>query len=110
MDLHLTLHNHEKTLALYHRLEGEQKKLEAIQNKQRQLREKLYKAKLDRSKIRKDIKDLSYNGGLVALPMLMHDYDRTLELVAEKQLNINQLKQTVKGILQRIAEYEARCT
>lgn len=109
MDLHLTLHNHEKTLSLVYRLEEEQNKLYTIEKKQRQLRETLYKVKLERSKMRKEIKDLTFHGGLLAMPLLMHDYDRTVEQIAAKQKNVKILKETVRSIIQRIAEIEARC-
>lgn len=109
MDLHLTLHNHEKTLSLVYRLEEEQRKLKTNENKQQELRETLYKVKFERSKIRKEIKDFTYHGGLLAMPLLMHDYDRTVEQVAAKQKYLKMLKETVRSVIQRIAEYEGRC-
>ncbi|EDW01762.1 cingulin [Drosophila grimshawi] len=109
-ELHLTQHNREKALALDSKLDVAKLNLEIMQKKQDQLRECLYKAKLERSNIRKVHSDLSFQGGLLSMPALMFDYDETVERVRAKQASVKELKETFKHITQRILELETRIT
>ncbi|XP_064543654.1 uncharacterized protein LOC135432105 [Drosophila montana] len=109
-ELHLTQHNREKALALASKLKGHRTTLRKTQDKQRQLRERLYKAKLERSAIRKQSSDLSFQGGLLSMPALMYDYDETVEKIMAKQDVVKELKETFKRVTQRITDLETRCT
>jgi len=75
---------------------------------QQRLRERLYNAKLERKRIRSQCSDLTFQGGLLALPSLMHDYDETVEKVNAKRVTVNELKETISHLNEQISVFEAR--
>lgn len=107
MDLHLTQHNRDKTLSLEFRLREAKQKFEEIQKKQRKLREMLYRGKLKRNSIRKELTDIVYAGGLLTMPTLMHDYDRTEDQISNLQTRVKEMRETMHSMNQKIADYEA---
>lgn len=107
MDLHLTQHNRDKTLSLEFRLREAKQKFRDIQKKQRKLREQIYKGKVKRNKLRKEIADVVYAGGLLTMPLLMHDYDETVEEISSLQAKVKETKETMHSMNKKIADYEA---
>lgn len=107
MDLHLTQHNRDKTLSLEFRLREAKQKFRDIQKKQRKLREQIYKGKVKRNKFRKEIADVVYAGGLLTMPLLMHDYDETVEEISSLQAKVKEMKETMHSMNKKIADYEA---
>lgn len=107
MDLHLTQHNRDKTLSLEFRLREAKQKFRDIQKKQRKLREQIYKGKVKRNKLRKEIADVVYAGGLLTMPLLMHDYDETVEEISSLQAKVKEMKETMHSMNKKIADYEA---
>lgn len=107
MDLHLTQHNRDKTLSLEFRLREAKQKFRDIQIKQRKLREQIYKGKVKRNKLRKEIADVVYAGGLLTMPLLMHDYDETVEEISSLQAKVKETKETMHSMNKKIADYEA---
>jgi len=107
-ELHLTQHNREKSFALAKKLEQHNLRLRKKLETQRVLRERLYKAKMERARIRKHHSDLSFQGGLLSLPALMLDYDDTVEKVKSKQNCITEMKETVVRLSKRIFDLESR--
>lgn len=107
MDLHLTQHNRDKTLSLECRLREAKQKFRDIQKKQRKLREQIYKGKVKRNKLRKEIADVVYAGGLLTMPLLMHDYDETVEEISSLQAKVKETKETMHSMNKKIADYEA---
>lgn len=107
MDLHLTQHNRDKTLSLEFRLREAKQKFRDIQKKQRKLREQIYKGKVKRNKFRKEIADVVYTGGLLTMPLLMHDYDETVEEISSLQAKVKEMKETMHSMNKKIADYEA---
>lgn len=110
MDLHLTQHNRDKTLSLQCRLAEAKEKFKTIKLKQRNLRELLYKGKLERNKVRKEIADVVYNGGLLTMPLLMHDYDETVQHISTMQAKVFALTVTMDTIERKITRCEAYCS
>ncbi|ALC41132.1 CG4714 [Drosophila busckii] len=109
-ELHLTQHNREKALSLVKKLDHNKFKLRQQRTIQRNLRESLYQAKLNRGRMRKQHSDLSFQGGLLSMPALMHDYDVTVAKVEAKQLKLRELRENCKRVKMRITELETRCT
>ncbi|KAH8407622.1 hypothetical protein KR222_008251 [Zaprionus bogoriensis] len=108
-ELHIANHMRENRLAMNHKLEICKSRLVQVLMKQSDLRETLYRGKLERNRLRKQHAELIYNGGLLDLPNLMHDYDNTVDRVEAKQANINEMKEQVKRLTERLAQWEARC-
>jgi len=98
----LTKHAREKSLALkkkLHKLEDEL--LEKNEAKHR-LKTQLCHAKVVHKKIRGQMNDLAFQGGLLSLPALMYDYDRTVAYIREKEESVSSLRETLKSISNRL--------
>lgn len=105
----MTHHNREKSVAIACKLKEYNLTLQKTMEAQRVLRERLYKAKVERARIRKQHSDLTFQGGLLAMPALMHDYDDTMDKINTKHASINEMKETIVRLTQRIAFLETRC-
>ncbi|XP_060648846.1 uncharacterized protein LOC132786351 [Drosophila nasuta] len=108
-ELHIAQHNRERSIAMASKLKEHSRKLSKKLEIQRSLRERLYNAKMERSRLRKKHVDLTYQGGLLAMPALMHDYDETVEKVRTKQALVQEMKETIARLTQRIADYNTHC-
>jgi len=76
--------------------------------KQRFLRKRLYLVKLERIKMRQQTRELTYQGGILAMPSLMYDYDKTVERLKEKQESVAKLRETLKALQRRVDQVEGR--
>lgn len=65
-----------------------------IRNK---IKNKLVRLKMERQKIRKEINDLTYRGGILAMPGLMRDYDRTVEYLEKKEQEVLILRDKLRA-------------
>jgi len=108
MDVHLTRHNREKALALAEKFEVRKSLLKNAIEKQRFLRKRLYLVKLERIKMRQQTRELTYQGGILAMPSLMYDYDKTVERLKEKQESVAKLRETLKALQRRVDHVEGR--
>ncbi|KAH8348368.1 hypothetical protein KR084_006812 [Drosophila pseudotakahashii] len=108
MDVHLTRHNREKALALGEKFEVRKTLLKNAIDKQRVLRKRLYDVKLERTKMRQQSRELTFQGGILAMPSLMYDYDKTMERLKEKQETVAKLKETMKALQRRVDVVEGR--
>ncbi|KAH8348365.1 hypothetical protein KR084_006813 [Drosophila pseudotakahashii] len=109
-DLHLTKHAREKSLELknkLHKLEDELLEKNEIKHR---LKIQLCRAKVEHKKIRGQMNELTYQGGLLALPALMYDFDRTVDYIREKQESVSSLRETLKSITNRLNAIEERST
>lgn len=103
-NVHVSQHIRECTLTLQEKLRGYRKILMMEERRRRQLRESLHAAKLAHNHLKKQKIELTFQGGLLTMPILMHDYDETAERVLKKRLNIKNMKETLKRLTQRISE------
>ncbi|XP_017001121.3 cilia- and flagella-associated protein 184 [Drosophila takahashii] len=108
MDVHLTRHNREKALALGEKFEVRKTLLKNAIDKQRVLRKRLYDVKLERTKMRQQSRELTFQGGILAMPSLMYDYDKTMERLKEKQESVAKLRETMKALQRRVDLVEGR--
>ncbi|KAH8390190.1 hypothetical protein KR200_009290 [Drosophila serrata] len=109
-EVHLTHHNREKALALSDKLRHMKITLANAIQTQRSLRGNLYDLKLDRTKIREKRKELTFQGGILAMPSLMYEYDNTVAQIKESQQRVLNLRENAKALTRRIslAETSAR--
>lgn len=109
-ELHQLQHNREKAKILRAKFKICQSLLWDKQMEEDSIRGTLCALKLERNKIRKDYSELSYRGGLMVLPALMYDFDETVNKINKKKASIDELRESIKKLSQRVAEFEARCT
>ncbi|XP_068147689.1 putative leucine-rich repeat-containing protein DDB_G0290503 [Drosophila tropicalis] len=108
VELHQIEHTHEKALVLADMLEEEKSILRTKQERQMELRESLYEAKMQRTRIQQRHKELSIKGGILSMPALMTDYDVTLQRVEEKRVSVAKLRESLKSLSARVAYFESR--
>lgn len=80
-----------------------------MHSKEEVLSKTIRNSKAEHADLRKKQSELIYQGGLLYMPSLMHDFDATVEKVEAKRIAINDLKQTLKHMSQRFVELEAQC-
>ncbi|KAH8254159.1 hypothetical protein KR032_008757 [Drosophila birchii] len=103
MEVHVTHHNREKAHALADKLKHMKATLANAIGRQRSLRAILYDLKLDRTKIREKRKELTFQGGILAMPSLMYEYDNTVMQTKASQERVAKLRETVKWLVRRIS-------
>ncbi|EDW90636.1 uncharacterized protein LOC6529978 [Drosophila yakuba] len=108
MDVHLTRHNREKALALGEKFELQKILLRNAIKNQRNLRRRLYEVKLERKTMRQQLRDLTFQGGILSMPSLMYDFDNTVERLKEKRETVAKLRETMKALQRRVSQLEAR--
>lgn len=108
MDVHLTRHNREKALALAENFELSKIRLKNAMKNQTDLRRRLYEVKLERKKMRQQSRDMTFHGGILAMPSLMYDYDNTVERLKEKRETVAKLRETLKSLQRRLSYVEGR--
>ncbi|XP_046866381.1 uncharacterized protein LOC6646187 [Drosophila willistoni] len=108
VDIHQIEHTHEKALVLADMLEEKKAILRTKQDRQMELRESLYEAKMQRTRIQQRHKELSIKGGILSMPALMTDYDVTLQRVEEKRVSVAKLRESLKSLSARVAYFESR--
>ncbi|KAH8245866.1 hypothetical protein KR038_006366, partial [Drosophila bunnanda] len=95
--------NREKSLALKDRLLFCNRQLALQFQAKNCLKTQLFEEKMKHIKIRAKSNELAYQGGILSMPSLMYDYDRTMEYIRHKREIINGLKETLRSLHQRLA-------
>ncbi|TDG51719.1 hypothetical protein AWZ03_001779 [Drosophila navojoa] len=107
--LHQTQHIHEKSLAIVTKLATSQIKLVDMAEQEGKLIKSLKEGKTLHRDLRKKLTELSYQGALLFMPSLLHDYDESVDKINNKKASIMDLKHAIKQTSQRIAELETQC-
>ncbi|XP_075169186.1 uncharacterized protein LOC142241303 [Haematobia irritans] len=108
-DVHRIAHVKEKQKMLQDTISVQRQQLqESLKEKQR-LREVIFKYKIERAKIRKQMQDLSFQAGLLDKPNLMKDYDVTVEYLEELRQNVKQSKLLINQLNEKISVFEKNC-
>lgn len=103
-------HLKEKKSVMHHVVEVQNELLMRLQNAKSKLRQYITEMKREHNRARHDIKQLSFQSGLLDKPNLMVDYDRTVEMANKlKKLN-GVMKQTIERLTHKIALLEGKCT
>ncbi|KAH8285400.1 hypothetical protein KR054_008678, partial [Drosophila jambulina] len=103
-DVHLTYHKREKALALSDKLNQLKIMLKKSMSRQRSLRSILFNQKLKRTRMREQRKDLTFQGGILAMPSLMYEYDNTVMQIKDSQERVAKLRDTLKTLSRRVSE------
>lgn len=102
-------HLKEKQKMLRETITFQRQYLHELQDEKQRLREFVFRQKIQRSQLRKEMKDISFQSGLLDKPVLMKDYDTTVKQLAEMRERVHQSKVTVNRINDKIAILEKQC-
>nr|XP_014101286.2 centromere-associated protein E-like [Bactrocera oleae] len=105
-DVHISTHLRERILMLRNRLSVQKLTFRELLRQSQITRRNLYKQKQIRAQIRKEIKDYTFQGGILSKPSLMLDYDQTVEEIDQKRVTVEALRSQYKKIVDKIAYYE----
>lgn len=83
--------------------------LSMLQSQKYSVRKCIFDSKQQRSQMRKEIKELSYQCGLLDKPALMLDYDNTVEQINIITEKVDKLRNKHDEILHKIVKLEAKC-
>uniref|UniRef100_A0A034VYN6 Coiled-coil domain-containing protein 96 n=1 Tax=Bactrocera dorsalis TaxID=27457 RepID=A0A034VYN6_BACDO len=106
LDVHISSHLRERILMLRNRLSVQKMTFRELLRQSQIARRNVYKQKQIRAQIRKEIKECTFQGGILSKPSLMVDYDRTEEAIDEKRIIVEALRSQYKKIVDKIAYYE----
>ncbi|KMY93461.1 uncharacterized protein LOC6734292 isoform X1 [Drosophila simulans] len=101
-DLHITKHNREKSHELKNKIHLLNDNLLEKHKLKNKLKSELCRGKLEHKAIRRRLRDLTCQGGILAMPALMYDYDRTVAHVREKEKTVSSLRETLKSLTNQL--------
>lgn len=101
-DIHILAHVREKQFMLTNTILVQEGVLRDLQSEENSCRNYLNYIKLERDLLRKKLKEMSFDCGLLDKPALLRDYDRTIEKIAKAKLAIGKLKEEKEEILEEL--------
>ncbi|XP_043643586.1 uncharacterized protein LOC122613458 isoform X3 [Drosophila teissieri] len=101
-ELHITKHNREKSHELKNRIHQLKVNLLDKHKLRDNLKSELCRAKLEHKAIRRRLQELTCQGGILAMPALMYDYDRTVAYIWEKEKAVSTLRETLKSLTNQL--------
>lgn len=89
---------------------AKQKEVLDVKNAQKEtLRERIVELKIQRTKVRKEARELSFKSGLLDKPALLQDYQRTEEYLENLRKSVKKLRSTTKKLTKKIEFLEKLC-
>ncbi|XP_046810045.1 DNA repair protein rad50 [Lucilia cuprina] len=107
-DLHNMAHLKEKQKMLRHIVSEKKKYLKKLQIQKNTCRTFMSELKIKRQKLRSDIRNVSFQSGLLDKPILMRDYDETEEKANKLRQTIDDLKNTIEALTTKISVLEKK--
>ncbi|XP_050324003.1 coiled-coil domain-containing protein 96-like [Bactrocera neohumeralis] len=108
-DLHVLGHLKEKQAMIRSKIKIQKSCLAMLQAQKYTARKCIFDSKKQRSEMRKEIKELSYQCGLLDKPALMLDFDNTVEQINIVMEKVDKLRNKHDEILRKIVKLEAKC-
>ncbi|XP_065369651.1 uncharacterized protein LOC135961930 [Calliphora vicina] len=102
-DLHNMAHLQEKQKMLRQIVTVQKEYLEEVKEEKKQFRKFVFQLKVKRQQLRSDIRNASFQSGLLDKPVLMKDYDETVETANKLRQTIEDLKCTIAGLNTKIS-------
>lgn len=106
LDVHISAHVKERTLMLRNKLAAQKRSYWTMLRQRDETRRGLNTQRMIRAKLRKDINELNFQGGILSKPALMLDYDNTVAEIEHKQEIVRGLHDQYRKISEKIAQYE----
>uniref|UniRef100_A0A0A1WRY8 Coiled-coil domain-containing protein 96 n=1 Tax=Zeugodacus cucurbitae TaxID=28588 RepID=A0A0A1WRY8_ZEUCU len=108
-DLHIMGHLKEKQAMIRSKIKIQKTCLALLQTQKYKARKCIFESKQQRSQMRKEIRELSYQCGLLDKPALMLDYDKTVYQISNVIERLHKLRYRHDEILRKIARLEVKC-
>ncbi|XP_073846656.1 uncharacterized protein [Musca autumnalis] len=105
-DIHAMAHYKEQQKMLQNSMMAQRLALDELNDEKQQLRQRIHQLRMKRTAIRKQLRELSFDSGLLDKPALMLDYDKTNANVEEQRRIIDVLKQKSKKLEKKIKRLE----
>ncbi|XP_064539238.1 uncharacterized protein LOC135429010 [Drosophila montana] len=96
----------EKTSMISATLVNYKSQLRRMVRRQNEMRDKLFKAKLQHTRLVAQTRELHAKCGLLYKPALLHDFDETVDAVEIKRQKVKQNRTIVRELEARIAKFE----
>ncbi|XP_037953526.1 synaptonemal complex protein 1-like [Teleopsis dalmanni] len=106
--IHASTHLREKVLLMRDHVTAQELELRELLEEKQLIREELRKLKIKRIKLYKDIRELSFQCGLLDKPALLLDYDDTLDRLNATKANIIQIKSKLSDLQLKIKTAEEK--
>ncbi|XP_019890298.1 coiled-coil domain-containing protein 96-like [Musca domestica] len=109
-DIHRQAHLKEKQKMLHETINFQRQYLAELQLEKQRLREIVFQLKIERCRLRKESQDISFQSGLLDKPILMKDFDATVEYLEELQERVAQEKIAISELNEKITSVEKSCS
>ncbi|SPP82213.1 uncharacterized protein LOC117584111 [Drosophila guanche] len=104
--IHSVSHLRCRRKTLSRKLTAAQCILESLKNQFKALRVKAYRCNKTHNKLLSDLGNVRHKGGIVLYPLLIADYDQTVEAVGTKRSEMEALRAQHDSLLERLAAIE----
>ncbi|XP_053963328.1 coiled-coil domain-containing protein 96-like [Anastrepha ludens] len=108
-DLHKMGHLKEKQAMLRDKIRIQKSMMGLLDEQKKSARENIYNSKTERNVVRKEIKELRYQSGLLDKPALMMDYDNTVVQLKKVGKAVEKLRDKQEDLQRKIAKLESKC-
>uniref|UniRef100_A0A1A9X4U7 DUF4201 domain-containing protein n=1 Tax=Glossina brevipalpis TaxID=37001 RepID=A0A1A9X4U7_9MUSC len=108
-DIHTMAHLKEREKMVRDTIANQKTVLEAKYFEKEALRERIVELKIQRTRVRKEIRELSFKSGLLDKPSLLQDYHHTEEYLENLQKRVKKMRLTTKQLTKKIEFLEKLC-
>uniref|UniRef100_A0A1A9V267 DUF4201 domain-containing protein n=1 Tax=Glossina austeni TaxID=7395 RepID=A0A1A9V267_GLOAU len=108
-DIHTMAHLKEKEKMVRDTIAKQKEVLDAKYAQKETLRARIVELKIQRTKVRKETRELSFKSGLLDKPALLEDYHHTEEYLENLRKSIKKLRSTTKELTKKIEFVEKLC-
>uniref|UniRef100_A0A1B0C4Y3 CCDC113/CCDC96 coiled-coil domain-containing protein n=1 Tax=Glossina palpalis gambiensis TaxID=67801 RepID=A0A1B0C4Y3_9MUSC len=108
-DIHTMAHLKEKEKMVRDTIAKQKEVLDAKYVQKEMLRERIVELKIQRNKVRKETRELSFKCGLLDKPALLEDYHHTEEYLENLRKSVKKLRSTTKKLTKKIEFVEKLC-
>uniref|UniRef100_A0A1A9ZXH4 DUF4201 domain-containing protein n=1 Tax=Glossina pallidipes TaxID=7398 RepID=A0A1A9ZXH4_GLOPL len=108
-DIHTMAHLKEKEKMVRDTIAKQKEVLDAKYAQKETLRGRIVELKIQRTKVRKETRELSFKCGLLDKPALLVDYHHTVEYLENLRKSVKKLRSTTKKLTKKIEFLEKLC-
>lgn len=105
-DVHNMAHLKEKQNMLQNTVMVQKQYFNELRNEEKNMRQVIKQLRQKRKNLRLELRNLSFQRGLLDKPILMKDYDETVEMVFNMRKIIEGLKETIEKLTEKISKME----